>query len=211
MFTHLRQDYSQGPLNERDLDPNPFQQFARWFQQAVEAGGLEPNAMTLATATTDGLPSARMVLLKDFDEHGFVFYTNYNSQKGRELTENPRAAMVFYWAALSRQVRIVGDITRVTRAESFAYFHQRPVGARLGALASHQSQVIPNREFLEEQVAALAADYANEDIPLPNDWGGYRLKPRAIEFWQGRPSRLHDRLRYTCQPNGNWVIERLSP
>ena len=211
MFTRIRQEYNQGPLTESDLDPNPFQQFARWFQHAVESGALEPNAMTLATATAEGQPSARMVLLKDFDESGFVFYTNYNSQKGRELTENQRAALVFYWAELSRQVRIVGDVVRVTREESLTYFRQRPVGARLGALASRQSQTIPNREFLEERVAELTAQYADGDIPLPDDWGGYRLTPHTLEFWQGRPSRLHDRLRYTRQTNGEWVIERLSP
>lgn len=211
MFTHIRQEYTQGPLNESDLDPNPFLQFGRWFQQAVEAGVLEPNAMTLATATAEGVPSARMVLLKDFDEQGFVFYTNYDSQKGRELTENPRAALVFYWAELSRQVRITGDTVRFAPHESLAYFRHRPVGAQLGALASRQSQVIPNRDLLEQRVAALTAQYAHADVPLPEDWGGYRLTPRAIEFWQGRPSRLHDRLRYTRQPDGNWRVERLSP
>lgn len=211
MFAHLRQEYTQGSLTESDLDPNPFRQFARWFQQAAESGALEPNAMTLATASAEGAPSARMVLLKDFDEQGFVFYTNYHSQKGRELAENPRAALVFYWAALSRQVRVVGDVARVTREESLTYFRQRPVGARLGALASRQSQVIPNREVLERRVAELTSQYAEGDMPLPEDWGGYRLAPRTFEFWQGRPSRLHDRLRYTRQPEGGWVIERLSP
>lgn len=211
MFTHIRQEYNQGSLTESDLDPNPFQQFARWFQQAAESGAPEPNAMTLATASADGAPSARMVLLKDFDEQGFVFYTNYHSQKGRELAENPRAALVFYWAALSRQVRVVGDVARVTREESLTYFRQRPVGARLGALASRQSQVIPNREVLERRVAELTSQYAEGDMPLPEDWGGYRLAPSTFEFWQGRPSRLHDRLRYTRQPEGGWVIERLSP
>lgn len=211
MFAHLRQEYTQGSLTESDLDPNPFRQFARWFQQAAESGALEPNAMTLATASAEGAPSARMVLLKDFDEQGFVFYTNYHSQKGRELAENPRAALVFYWAALSRQVRVVGDVARVTREESLTYFRQRPVGARLGALASRQSQVIPNREVLERRVAELTSQYAEGDMPLPEDWGGYRLAPSTFEFWQGRPSRLHDRLRYTRQPEGGWVIERLSP
>jgi pyridoxamine 5'-phosphate oxidase len=211
MLTTIRQDYRHGPLDESDLAPDPFQQFSRWFQQAIESGALEPNAMTLATATRNGAPSARMVLLKEVDERGFVFYTNYDSQKGRELAENPRAALVFYWANLSRQVRVVGEVARVTRKESLAYFRQRPLGAQLGALASRQSQVIPNREVLEQRVAELAAQYPEGDVPLPDDWGGYRLAPRAIEFWQGRPDRLHDRLRYTRAPDGRWVIERLSP
>jgi pyridoxamine 5'-phosphate oxidase len=211
MLTTIRQDYRQGPLDESDLAPDPFQQFSRWFQQAIESGAPEPNAMTLATATRDGAPSARMVLLKEVDERGFVFYTNYDSQKGRELAENPQAALVFYWANLSRQVRVVGEVARVTREESRAYFQQRPPGARLGALASRQSQVIPNREVLEQRVAELAAQYPEGDVPLPDDWGGYRLTPHAIEFWQGRPDRLHDRLRYTRQPEGGWLIERLSP
>jgi pyridoxamine 5'-phosphate oxidase len=211
MFTHIRQDYNQGSFTESDLDPNPFQQFDRWFQQAVEAGVPEANAMTLATATREGLPSARMVLLKEVDERGFVFYTNYDSQKGRELAENPRAALVFYWHPLSRQVRVVGEVSRVTREESLAYFQQRPVGARVSALASRQSQVLPSREALEQRVAELTAQHADGNIPLPDDWGGYRLAPHVFEFWQGRPSRLHDRLRYTRQPDGVWAIERLSP
>jgi pyridoxamine 5'-phosphate oxidase len=206
-----RQEYGEAGLNERDLSPDPIEQFARWFGAAVEAGLHEPNAMTLATATPDGLPSARMVLLKSFDAQGFVFYTNYDSQKGRELAANPRAALVFYWPPHHRQVRVAGVVSQVSRAESEAYFHSRPIGARLSALASRQSRVIPNREFLEQRVAEMAAQYPGENVPLPEDWGGYRLRPHLIEFWQGRPNRLHDRLRYTRPPGGNWVIERLSP
>ncbi|MGH2524230.1 MAG: pyridoxamine 5'-phosphate oxidase, partial [Anaerolineales bacterium] len=152
-----------------------------------------------------------MVLLKGFDERGFVFYTNYESQKGRELAENPRAALVFYWAALGRQVRIVGQVSRVSREESEAYFRTRPIGAQLGAWASRQSRAIPNREMLEDRLAELAVQYQNRDIPLPPYWGGFRLTPHSIEFWQGRPNRLHDRLCYTRQPDRGWKIERLSP
>jgi len=198
-------------LNDSDLAPDPIEQFARWFAAAVEAGLNEPNAMTLATAAPDGTPSARMVLLKSFDAQGFVFYTNYDSQKGRELTANPRAALVFYWPALHRQVRVAGEVSPVSRGESENYFRSRPVGARLSALASRQSRVIPSRESLEQHVTELAAQYPDENIPLPDDWGGYRLAPHTLEFWQGRPNRLHDRLRYTRQPLGAWVVERLSP
>ena len=198
-------------LDESDLASDPIEQFARWFAAAVEAGLNEPNAMTLATAAPDGTPSARMVLLKGFDAQGFVFYTNYDSQKGRELTANPRAALVFYWPALHRQVRVAGEVSPVSRGESENYFRSRPVGARLSALASRQSRVIPSRESLEQHVTELAAQYPDENIPLPDDWGGYRLAPHTLEFWQGRPNRLHDRLRYTRQPLGVWVVERLSP
>ena len=198
-------------LNDSDLAPDPIEQFARWFEAAVEAGLNEPNAMTLATAAPDGTPSARMVLLKSFDAQGFVFYTNYDSQKGRELAANPRAALVFYWPALHWQVRVAGEVSPVSRGESENYFRSRPVGARLSALASRQSRVIPSRESLEQHVTELAAQYPDENIPLPDDWGGYRLAPHTLEFWQGRPNRLHDRLRYTRQPLGVWVVERLSP
>lgn len=207
----LRYDYTQAGLSDSDLDPNPIRQLARWLGQAIEAGLTEPNAMTLATATRDGAPSARTVLLKDYDERGLVFYTNYESQKGRELAENPRAALNFYWAELERQIRLTGVVSRVAADESEAYFRQRPLGAQVGAWASAQSRVIPSRAGLEARAAEIAAQYQNQTIPRPPHWGGYRLTPSAFEFWQGRPSRLHDRLRYVLQTEGVWRIERLSP
>ena len=197
-------------LGEASLDPNPFQQFSRWFQQALDAALPEPNAMTLATATREGKASARIVLLKSFDERGFVFYTNYESRKGRELAENPYAALVFHWIELERQVCAAGQVSRVSREESENYFRSRPVGSQLGAWASRQSQVISGREILEDRLKQLEKDYRNKLIPLPPDWGGLRLAPEMIEFWQGRPNRLHDRLRYRLQDQ-QWLIERLSP
>ncbi|MBI5293308.1 MAG: pyridoxamine 5'-phosphate oxidase [Chloroflexi bacterium] len=207
----IRKDYTLHGLNESDLHPDPVQQFGRWFEQAVQAGLLEPNAMTLATATPDGAPSARMMLLKGCDARGFVFFTNYESQKGRELQANARAALVFYWAALEREVRITGVVGKVSREESDAYFQSRPEGARVGAWASRQSRVTPSREELEARAQQLTAEFGGRPIPLPPHWGGYRLTPDALEFWQGRPSRLHDRLRYTRRPEGGWKIERLEP
>jgi pyridoxamine-phosphate oxidase len=198
-------------LSEASVDPDPIKQFDRWFADAIAAGLKLPNAMTLATATPDAVPSARVVLLKDFDEQGFVFYTNYDSQKGRELEANPRAALCFYWSALDRQVRISGSVTKVTREESASYFHTRPVDSQLGAWASSQSAVIESREVLEEKMRQLVRQYEGGEVPLPPYWGGYRLAPEVIEFWQNRLSRLHDRLRYTRQPGGDWLIERLSP
>ena len=207
----LRREYTDAGLNEPDLDANPFKQFEKWFQDAIEAKIDLPDAMTLATATNDGIPSARIVLLRGLDERGFVFYTDYESQKGRELAENPNAALVFYWRELDRQVRIAGQVSKVSRENSQNYFRSRPVGSRLAALASRQSEVIPNRQILEDRFNQLAEQYEDKEIPLPSDWGGYRLSPDMIEFWSGRPSRLHDRLRYTRQPDDDWRIERISP
>lgn len=199
------------PLNETDVDSSPFKQFEIWFREAEAVVPILPNAMTLATSTKEGVPSARVVLLKDFDENGFVFYTNYLSQKGRELDDNPIATLSFYWAQLARQVRITGNATRTSRAESEAYFHTRPIDSQLGAWASNQSAVISNREVLEQRMRDLFHEYDGKLIPLPPNWGGYRIAPFAFEFWQNRASRLHDRLRYRLADDGNWVMERLAP
>ena len=210
----MRQEYKQAALNEADAEPNPIRQFDKWFEQAVAVNTgewFEPNAMTLATVTPDGQPTARVMLLKDFNDDGFTFYTNYDSQKGRELAANPRAALVFHWPALERQVRIEGTVDRLSHEESLVYHLTRPRGSQLGGLASQQSQVIPNRQVLEARLKQLEAELADKDVPLPAQWGGYLLRPRAIEFWQGRPDRLHDRLRYTRHSDGTWRIERLSP
>jgi pyridoxamine 5'-phosphate oxidase len=197
-------------LSEADVDPDPVVQFGRWFDDAKAADLVEPSAMTLATATADGVPSARMVLLRGVDQRGFVFYTNYQSRKAAELAANPRAALVFWWGALQRQVRVEGPVQPTGQEESAAYFRTRPPGSRLSAWASPQSRVIPGREVLDERVAELAARHPDGDIPLPPFWGGYRLVPEVVELWQQRPDRLHDRLRYTRTPGG-WRIERLAP
>ncbi|HWE39738.1 MAG TPA: pyridoxamine 5'-phosphate oxidase [Isosphaeraceae bacterium] len=207
----LRREYALHGLSEGDVDPDPIRQFARWFEQAWKAALPEPNAMTLATATPDGRPSARIVLLKGFDELGFCFFTSYEGRKARELAVNPRAALVLYWAELERQVRIEGTVEPVTAAESDDYFRSRPMGSRLGAWASPQSEVIAGREALEERRAAAVARFADGDIPRPPSWGGYRLRPSSLEFWQGRPDRLHDRIRYRLDHAGSWLIERLAP
>ncbi len=205
----LRKDYTQNGLEQGD--PSPFKQFELWFNQAVAADLLEPNAMTLATVTSEGKPDARIVLLKGFDTRGFVFYTNFRSQKGQELAANPHAALVFLWGDLERQVRVVGSVEKATDIEADTYFQSRPLGSRLGAWASTQSEVIPNREFLETRMAMLETEYQGREIPRPDHWGGFRVVPTEMEFWQGRPSRLHDRLRYRLQEHGVWLIDRLSP
>jgi pyridoxamine 5'-phosphate oxidase len=198
-------------LLERDVDPIPIRQFGKWYADALAARVAAPDAMTLATATSDGVPSARVVLLKRADERGFVFYSNYESQKARELAQNPRAALVLYWPELHRQVRLTGRVERTNYDESERYFHSRPRDSQISATASHQSAVLPSRAALEQRVAELEAELAGQPVPLPEYWGGYRLAPETFEFWQGRPNRLHDRLRYTRQPDGSWQIERLSP
>lgn len=207
----LRQDYTLQDLSEIKVNSNPFLQFKKWFDQTLSADILEPNAMTLATTTTEGKPSARMVLLKNFDERGFVFYTNYNSQKAQELAENPQAALVFWWAELQRQVRIYGRVEKILERESDQYFYSRPFNSRLGAWASNQSEVIESRKVIEERLQELKHKYQNQDIPRPPHWGGIRVIPTEIEFWQGRSSRLHDRLLYTKNVDDSWKIERLSP
>jgi pyridoxamine 5'-phosphate oxidase len=206
----LRKNYTQAGLLESDLIENPVEQFQLWFAQAVAADILEPNAMTLATVTARGKPSARIVLLKAVDDRGFVFYTNYNSQKGLELQQAPYAALVFLWADLERQVRIEGKVELVAEAEATSYFHSRPVSSQLGAWASDQSKVIADRSILEQQLEQLEIEYRNQEIPKPPHWGGIRVIPEEIEFWQGRPSRLHDRLRYQLVA-GKWQIDRLAP
>ena len=210
-IVNMRKEYLWGGLSEADMDADPIRQFDTWFQHAVAANLPEPNAMTLATATPDGQPSARTVLLKAYSASGFTFFTNYESRKGRELTNNPRAALLFFWPELQRQVRIEGTVERVSEAESDAYFASRPVGSRLGAWASRQSEVIPGRDGLEQRVRELAERYADGEVPRPPFWGGFRVCPVAIEFWQGRPDRLHDRLRYVLRETGQWRLERLSP
>lgn len=207
----LRQDYSQRGLRRSQLDPDPIRQFNAWLAEATAQGLIEPNAMTLATVDAGGQPWTRTVLLKICDERGFTFFTNYEGAKGRQLAAHPRAAVTFWWGALERQVNITGSVVKTSREESEAYFQSRPAGSRIGAWASRQSEIVEHREQLERQFAEVLAKHGGRDIPLPPHWGGYRLVPATIEFWQGRRSRLHDRLRYTRQPDGAWKIERLSP
>lgn len=208
----LRQNYTLAGLSEADVAADPIKQFQVWFKQALEANLLEPNAMTLATATPDGKPTARIVLLKGVNERGFVFYTNYESQKGQQLIANPYAALVFLWDKLERQVRIEGKVEQLQPEESEAYFHSRPRASQLGAWASDQSRVISDRQVLEQKLTDLKTQYPEDTtIPLPPHWGGFRVVPNRIEFWQGRPNRLHDRLVYDLQTDGNWQIQRLAP
>jgi pyridoxamine 5'-phosphate oxidase len=209
-LARLRKEYLLRGLSEEELDANPFTQFRRWFQEALDAPLLEPTAMTLATATKDGRPSARMVLLKHVDERGFIFFTNYASRKGEELLENPRAALLFYWDALERQVRVEGEVERTSRELSQEYFASRPFASRIAATISQQSSVIAGRKELEQRFRELAEQYNGKEVPLPPFWGGFRLIPQTFEFWQGRENRLHDRLRYSKQGHA-WKIERLSP
>jgi pyridoxamine 5'-phosphate oxidase len=207
----LRHDYVAHGLRRADLDSDPIKQFSKWFGEAAAAEIRDVNAMSLATATPDGKPSVRIVLLKGVSERGFVFYTNYRSEKGRDLEHNPKAALNLFWVQLERQIRISGTVEKTSREEAEEYFHSRPIGSQLGAWSSEQSEVIANRAALEAKLAEMTKRFGTGVIPLPEHWGGYRVKPEAIEFWQGRTNRLHDRFRYTRQAEGDWKIERLSP
>ena len=207
----LRAEYTAASLSEANTKANPIKQFEMWFNEALEANVPEGNAMMLATATNDGRPSARIVLLKGFSDAGFIFFTNYLSRKGKEINKNPVAALTFFWPALERQIRIEGIIEKVSKDESEKYFHSRPQDSQIGALASPQSQEIPDRKTLEDKWTELAAEYEGKEVPKPSYWGGYILKPRMIEFWQGRPSRLHDRIVYKKIDNKNWKKARLAP
>ncbi len=207
----LRQDYVAHGLRRADLDEDPMRQFTKWFSEAAAANIRDVNAMTLATATPDCVPSGRIVLLKGISERGFVFFTNYLSDKGRELEANPRAALTLFWVQLERQIRINGAVEKTSHGESEEYFQSRPIGSQLGTWASSQSEVIANRAALESHLEEVTQRFAGETIPLPPHWGGYRVVPQTIEFWQGRTNRLHDRFRYTRQGDESWLIERLSP
>jgi pyridoxamine 5'-phosphate oxidase len=210
-LTQLRTEYQQRSLTERDVERDPIIQFLTWLDEAINAQAREPNAMTLATATKEGIPSARIVLLKGVDNGEFLFFTNYLSAKGRELAGNPRAALVFFWPELERQVRVVGHVTKTSPADSDAYFQSRPPASRIGAAASCQSETIASRQALEIRFRELLNQYPQGNVPRPHDWGGYRLRPEHIEFWQGRPSRLHDRIQYDFDGSSGWTIRRLAP
>lgn len=206
----IRKEYNLKQLNKTEVNPNPVMQFSQWMTEAIKASCNEPNAMTLATSTFDGKPSARVVLLKDFNEEGFTFFTNYESKKGRQILQNPYGALVFFWPELERQVRIEGVIRRVNDDISDRYFHTRPQKSKIGAWASPQSQVIPNRKYLENLKSDFQEEFSKKNISRPPNWGGYALQPNLFEFWQGRPNRLHDRIQYTYF-NSEWLIERLAP
>ena len=207
----LNKQYRLSELKESDLNPDPIAQFRVWYEEALKAEFIHTNAFTLATSTPDGKPSARQLLLKDFDNNGFVFYSNSESKKGHDLSDNPFAALCFWWDKLERQVRVEGLIKMVSDIEADQYFSTRPLGSQIGAWASDQSSVIPDRKFLEDRVKKFEAKYKDKEIPRPSHWNGYRLVPESIEFWQGRDNRLHDRLRYRLQEDGKWLIERLAP
>lgn len=207
----IRRDYQREGLSETDVKSNPFVQFDVWWSEAMASEIDEVNAMTIATATTDGKPSARIVLLKGYDPQGFVFFSNYHSHKGIQIEKNPFCCLVFFWKELERQVRIEGSIQKISAKESDAYFNSRPTSSQIGAWASPQSKTIPSRDVLEENVIELEKSFANKEIERPPHWGGYRVQPNLVEFWQGRPSRLHDRIQYSLTSESNWKIERLAP
>lgn len=210
-IARIRKTYSQRTLTEENIDPNPIIQFEQWWQEATASEIDEVNAMTLATASADGMPSARIVLLKSFSESGFVFFTNYNSFKGQQLLENPKACLVFFWKELERQVRITGIVQKTSEEESDEYFLSRPLASQLGASISPQSTIIANREWLEQRYDKLEKENASVSIQRPPHWGGFLVRPVIIEFWQGRPSRLHDRIEYSLRDNGEWKMARLAP
>ncbi|MBM3416840.1 MAG: pyridoxamine 5'-phosphate oxidase [Bacteroidetes bacterium] len=210
-IANIRKNYSRKKLLEKKAAADPFAQFAKWWKQALQSDIDEVNAMTLATASADGMPSARVILLKDFSDKGFTFFTNYESYKGQQLAENPRACLVFFWKELERQVRITGLVEKTSEEASSGYFNSRPVESRIGALASPQSRVIESREWLDENFSHKEKELEGQTIERPVYWGGYIVKPVIIEFWQGRPGRLHDRLQYSLQEDGSWKMERLAP
>jgi pyridoxamine 5'-phosphate oxidase len=207
----MRKNYSKQVLTEQSADPDAIRQFEKWWQEATASEIIEPNAATLATASADGIPSARIVLLKGYSAKGFIFFTNYNSYKGKQLAENPKACLVFFWKELERQVRITGIVEKVTAKESDDYFYSRPAGSQVSAAVSPQSTIVVNREWLENKYTEMEKNMTSNPVKRPEHWGGYLVKPVVIEFWQGRPSRLHDRLEYSLQENGGWKIERLAP
>ena len=209
--TDQRHDYLKDALDESAVDPDPIRQFHDWYEAAKASAISEPYAMTLSTASATGRPSSRIVLMRSFDDRGFVFFTNYRSRKGREIGENPFASLVFFWQSMERQVRVEGRVERATEVESDDYFRGRPLGSKLGAWVSNQSGVVAGREALEAEMKAIQARFPDEEIPRPSHWGGYRVIPEAVEFWQGRRSRLHDRLVYRKSPDGAWKVERLAP